>query len=586
MIRNAVPFTAYTSGRDDDVDFLAGAGEMGELIRAHDWAATPLGVPAKWPRSLRNALRLVLAAAHPMAILWGRDLIHFCNSACARLLGEVGQRRLIGASIRELNDDVRRRMLGPALDEVMQRGMSSVVEDHFICVFRNGRAEETYLTSQLDPLLDDTGVVGGVLTTLTETTDRVINARRTAALRGLASVAAGARSVEEACQRALGEMARHATDIPFALLYRREAGGACVRLAAAAGLPARTAASPESIELGAGPVAPGWPVADAMTTDDAVTVDDLATRFGTLPSGDWPLAPRIAVIMPLTPPGCAQPDAALIVGVSARRALDADYRGFIELVGRQVTGAIAAGRAYEEERRHAAAAKRGRARRRARERALESRFAGVLEERSRMAREIHDTLLQGVTGIALQLRAMIPRVRTNPEPAADALQAIVELAEKTARDARQAVWEMRSPALAQAGLPAALEQAARLAATPMGVVLRFSVRGSARRLQPVVEDTIFRVGHEAVTNALKHASAHSIGVSMAYDRSAVRLAVADDGRGFAAGSEPRSFAGHWGLLGMRERAERVGASLIIDSTEGAGTTVELIVPARTLTLES
>ena len=569
-------------------DFLARGGEKGDHIGVRDWAT--VGAPPEWPSSLRNALRLVLGAAHPMAIAWGRELRYFCNEACQRLLGETGSQPVIGGSIRAMSGDVLERMLGPALEDVMRRGKASVVEDHFICVFRNGRAEETYLTGQLDPILDDMGAVSGVLITLTETTERVINARRTTALRGLASVAASAHSVDEACHAALAEMARYSADIPFALLYRCEATGGRLCLAAAAGLTARTAASPDYIEVGTGTTESAWPVAAPMTTGDVVTVDDLATRFGMLPAGDWPLAPRAAVIMPLTLPGCAGPDSALIVGVSARRALDANYRGFIELVGRQVTGAIAAGRACEEERRHAAAAaaaaQRARARRRARERALEARFAGMLEERTRMARELHDTLLQGVTGIGLQLRAMIPRVRTNPGPSADALRSIVELAERTAREARQAVWEMRSPALTEAGLPAALEQAARAATTPVGVELHFSVRGAVRRLSPIIEDTIFRVAHEAVVNALKHAHAHAIRVRMAYTPRTVHLAVADDGRGFATGQEPGLFAGHWGLIGMRERAEHVGASLAIDSTPDVGTTIHLDVPTQTIPLES
>ncbi|MFL5574480.1 MAG: histidine kinase [Gemmatimonadaceae bacterium] len=568
--------------RSDELDFLAGGGEMGERIRAYDWSATPLGAPGRWPRGLRNALRLLLSAPHPMSILWGRELLHSCNDACARLLGADGQARMIGAPARDLDADLRGPVLGRVVDDVMRRGVSRVVEDHFICVFRNGRAEETYLTCRVDPIADDEGATGGVSITLTETSDRVMNARRTAALRGLAAEAADAHSVEGACRCVLAELSRHPADVPFALLYVRDADGGRARLVATAGLPARTAASPDRIELGPTADTAGWPVAAAMVGNDAVTVDDLPARFGMLPSGDWPFAPRTALVLPLTPPGCQRPAAVLIVGVSARRPLDTEYRGFIELVARHVTAAIAAGRVHEEAERRAvaaaASAKLARARRRAHERALEARFAGVLEERTRMAREIHDTLLQGLTGIALQLRAMIPHVRTAPDEAADSLQRLVELADRASRDARRAVWDLRSPALARAGLPGALEQVTRRAAG--GVALHFAIRGTPRPLPSAIEDTVLRVGQEAVVNAIKHAQARCVAVSVVYGPRAVRLAVVDDGRGFPVDPDLRSYAGHWGLLGMRERAERVGATLTVRSAVGAGTTVELLVPKR------
>jgi signal transduction histidine kinase len=322
-------------------------------------------------------------------------------------------------------------------------------------------------------------------------------------------------------------------------------------------------------------------MAEAMAGTDAVTVDDLPARFGMLPSGDWPFAPRTALVIPLTPPGCGRPEAGLIVGVSARRPLDAEYRAFLDLVARHVTAAITAGRVCEEEARRAAAAaksaKLARTRRLARERALEARFAGVLEERTRMAREIHDTLLQGVTGIALQLRAMIPHVQTAPDDTANSLQRLVEIADKSSHDARRAVWDMRSPALARAGLPRALEQATRGAAA--GVALHFTVRGAPRPLPAAIEDTVLRVGQEAVVNAVKHAEAQCIGVLVAYGARAVRLEVVDDGRGFPVEPDLRSYAGHWGLLGMRERADRVGGKLTIRSAVGAGTTITLLIPA-------
>jgi PAS domain S-box-containing protein len=222
-----------------------------------------------------------------------------------------------------------------------------------------------------------------------------------------------------------------------------------------------------------------------------------------------------------------------------------------------------------------ASARLARAKRAARERALEARFAAVLEERTRLAREIHDSLLQGVTGIALQLRATLPLLRSSAA-ATSVIQEVVELAESTIRDARRAVWDMRAPALAQKGLASALEEAVRR--TAGRVKLEFSITGKQRELRPEVEDTVFRIGQEATLNAVKHSTGSRIGVTLSYKPRSVTLVITDNGRGFNVDHAFRAYAGRWGLLGMRERADRIGASLNIRSAADRGTQVELRVP--------
>lgn len=234
------------------------------------------------------------------------------------------------------------------------------------------------------------------------------------------------------------------------------------------------------------------------------------------------------------------------------------------------------GTALDITERKLAAAKLTRTRRAARERALKARFAAALEERTRLAREIHDSLLQGVTGIALQLRATLPRLRGAATSVVDSVRGVVELAEATIRDARRAVWDMRAPLLVQKGLPSALEDAVRRAAGD--VRLEFAIDGKPRPLPSVAEDTVFRVGREAVLNAVKHATPRKIEVTLTYKPRSARLTVSDDGRGFDVEHAFRAYAGHWGLLGMRERADRIGASLAIRSVLHRGTTVDLRVP--------
>ncbi len=218
-----------------------------------------------------------------------------------------------------------------------------------------------------------------------------------------------------------------------------------------------------------------------------------------------------------------------------------------------------------------------RALRRARERALEARFAAVLEERTRLARDIHDTLLQGFTGISLKLVAAINRV-TEPAESVVALRDLVGLAQQTLTDARRAVWDLRSPALAGGDLPAAVRTAAEDCVRGTEVALEYDVGGPPRPVDPDVEAVLIRVAQEAITNVVKHAAASTVRVRLSFETRGVRLSVIDDGRGFEVEPDFQSYGGHWGLLGMRERASQVHGKLSLRSTPGHGTEVVLLVP--------
>jgi signal transduction histidine kinase len=526
--------------------------------------------------SLHAAIRLIHAARQPTAIGWGPELPALHNVAFADLMGAPGGSHRVARPMRELCADLWPR-LEPLVQGVMRRGESAVLEDLLFCNYRHGYAEESYLACSCSPLIDDDGAIGGVMIAATDSTEHVLSARRTAALRDIAAAAATSRSVSEGCQQALAAVANHPTDIPFALLYLRDADPGRARLLAAAGLAPETAASPDAIDLAFAGNAPGWPVAAALAANESVVVDDVLTRFGTLPAGGWPFAPRFGIVVPLTSPGRDEPEAVLVAGVSARHELDASYLTFIDLVAKQIAAAIAGGRVHEDEERRAAArvaALLVRAKRRARMRALKARF----EERTRLAREIHDTLLQGVTGIALQLGVVLPQVRTSPDAAAAALEQIVELAIATSRDARQAVWDMRSVALDENEFPRAVEAAVRHLAADAAIAVSVSVAGRARPLPLKHQSVVLRVVQEAVANVIRHAQARAIRLRLRYGARRVHVAVTDDGRGFVVQTDFRSYEGHWGLLGMQERASGLGGELAVRSAPAGGTTVTLVLP--------
>jgi signal transduction histidine kinase len=206
------------------------------------------------------------------------------------------------------------------------------------------------------------------------------------------------------------------------------------------------------------------------------------------------------------------------------------------------------------------------------------RFAAALEERTRLAREIHDTLLQGFTGVALQLTA-VARRSSDPETAA-ALGHVIAQAERTLDDARQAVWDLRAPAPAAGGFPAALRELAEQALRGTGLTLDFDVSGIERPLTADVEGAAARVLQESIANTVKHAEARTVSVGLAYRRGGLKLTVSDDGKGFQVDPAFRAYGGHWGLLGMRERAAELRGALTVRSAPGQGTTVAFRVPCR------
>jgi len=219
-----------------------------------------------------------------------------------------------------------------------------------------------------------------------------------------------------------------------------------------------------------------------------------------------------------------------------------------------------------------------RAVREARERSLEARFAAALDERSRLAREIHDTLLQGFTGVALQMTAVARR--TNDATVAASLGDVIGLAHRTLDDARQAVWDLRAPSLVAATFATALRQDAESAIRGTGLSLDFEVRGVQRPLAEQVEAATIRVLHESIANTIKHAGARSLRVRLSYRSRGVRLRIADDGKGFQVDPAFRAYGGHWGLLGMKERAAELRGTLAVRSSPGRGTTVVLRLPIR------
>ncbi|MBD3884852.1 AAA family ATPase [Phormidium tenue FACHB-886] len=207
--------------------------------------------------------------------------------------------------------------------------------------------------------------------------------------------------------------------------------------------------------------------------------------------------------------------------------------------------------------------------------------ASILEERNRMAREIHDTLAQVLTGILLQVGAatqVLVEDREANQVHLEMLEMIDELARTGLAEARRSVAALRPHLLQDGSLQSALHRLVIQMRAATNVNVLYESKGAAYALSTEVEDHLLRIGQEALTNAIKYANASEILVELVYEDAQCLLRVKDDGQGFGVGTVPS--VGGFGLLGMSERAERIGVQLTIQSQPGQGTEIVVIVDRK------
>jgi len=211
-------------------------------------------------------------------------------------------------------------------------------------------------------------------------------------------------------------------------------------------------------------------------------------------------------------------------------------------------------------------------------RQMRQRFALVLEERARLAREIHDTLAQGFVGISSQLDAVALSMSPGESPARQYLDMARRMARHSLTEARRSVMDLRSSVLEDQDLAAALQAGTRLWTAGNPVEVTVDVTGPPAKIPEDVEQHLLRIAQEAVTNVVKHAGASKIAIKLHREARKLCLRIVDNGHGFEQSDAFSSVGGHFGLIGMRERAERLGGELRLASHPGEGTQVEVMVP--------
>jgi len=209
-------------------------------------------------------------------------------------------------------------------------------------------------------------------------------------------------------------------------------------------------------------------------------------------------------------------------------------------------------------------------------RRLREHFSLILAERNRIARELHDTLIQGLSGITMEMQALAARMRSPQER--DTLDDIIQDAGTCLRETRRSVAGLRS-GHANSGLASAIEQAARQLTETKKIRLKLKLGTNGKGLPADVEYNLVRIAQEAVTNSVKHSGARTVEVALDYSQRAVHLSVKDDGAGFAREENGHGRAGHYGLIGMKERASHIGAEFDLASTPGRGTVVSVTLPS-------
>ncbi|GAA2716711.1 hypothetical protein GCM10010429_38950 [Micromonospora olivasterospora] len=312
-------------------------GETGARLRAFDWSATPLGAPSDWSPALVHAVGRMLVSRAQIAMFWGPEHRAFYNDAYRPTIGGKHPHAL-GQPAREHWVETW-DVLGPLLDSVRATGEPYRGENHPFVLDRHGFLEDVYFDVSYDPIREADGSINGIFCIVSETTGRVLGERRLRALAELGGDLAEAADGAELGRAAARTLDRYRADVPFALVYLRDAAGR-LALSGRSGLVAEGAGGADPTPLGEAAtavltrVAGGGPAATAETAD-------------LLPDVPEGVAGQ-ALVLPVT--ATNEPAGALVVGISTRLPLTEEYRTFCDLVAAQLSRAVGRQRAYEQER--------------------------------------------------------------------------------------------------------------------------------------------------------------------------------------------------------------------------------------------
>jgi signal transduction histidine kinase len=556
------------------LDVLNGGGEMGALMRAIDWSTTAVGPVRDWPQSLRTALSILLETGFPMYIAWGPDFTQFYNDGYRPILGSTKHPRAMGASTRDTFPEIW-HIIGPMFAGVMQ-GTPTTLVDFLLPLDRHGFTEECYFIFSYSPIRQETGTVGGVLVTVTETTQRVLGERRLEATQALSARTSEAKTVHDACAVAGAVLSEVAADLPFALIYLVEGDGTTARLACPVGIPAGSHLAPTAVPLADASPQP-WPFTRVLTTRQAVLVDSIDGR-GPVP---LPLDATRALLLPIIQQGGRAPLGVLVAGLSPRLMLDSAYTDFLSMVASQIGNAVVSARSLEETE--------------ARARALAELDRAKTAFFSNVSHEFRTplTLLLGPTEEAVAAGgalsgADLETVHRNAQRLLKLVNALLDFSRIEA-GRTQARFEPTDLATVTADLASTFRSATERA----GLALHVHCPPLPEPVY-VDRDMWEKVVLNLLSNAFKYTFAGAITLSLEWRGSEVEMTVRDTGVGIAAADLPcvfdrfhrveqpraRTHEGSGiGLALVRELVTMHGGRIEAASVVGEGTTVTVTLPA-------
>ncbi len=559
-------------------DFLAGGGEMGELMRALDWSATPLGSPSTWPQSLRTAVSICLNSRSSILLWWGPQLVELYNDAYRPVLGQTKHPDALGAPGREIWLEIW-DIIAPMLQSVMQRGEATLRTDQQLFLDRKGFLEECYFTYAYSPIREESGAIGGVFSTVVETTARVVGERRLRTLRDLAARSAGAESVVQVCQRQESVLAQNPNDLPFTGLYLFDAARRSVEIGWRTGtIPLEM--TPERALVAE--LAKYWPLADVEVSGRAMIIEDFRTPSGDVPASLWLDPVRRVLVLPVRGAGVTPLIGFFIVGISPRLILDDEYRGFLDLAASQIAAALSDARAYEAERKRAEA---------------------LLEHDSAKTAFLSNVSHEFRTPLTLILGPLADTLSRNQLPAAD--RESVEVAHRNSLRLLKLVNTLLDFSRIEAGRTQARYEPTDLAGLTRDLSSLF--RSTIERAdltfevacdelpQPVYVDREMweKIVLNLLSNAFKFTLSGAIRVALTSDPKAAILTVSDTGVGIPAEELPRLFDRFHRIEGMpgrthegsgiglalvQELAKLHGASIAVASAVSEGSTFTVKIP--------
>ena len=531
-------------------DFLAGSGEVGRDLLAVDWERTAVGPPESWPPALRQVVRTMLSSRFAMWLGWGEELTFFCNAAYRR--DTLGSKYpwALGRPAREVWPEVWPAVSARA-EQVMRTGESTWDDALQLFLERSGYPEETYHTFSYSPVIDDDGVVAGMLCVVAEVTDQVVAERRMATLRHLGIRVSTAESAAAAVRAGCEHLASNPASLPFVAAYlfdeRRDAV-----LAGTAGIAPGHDAAP--LWLRADDPHPVWPL-QRLADGEEVVVDGVDARFADLPTGAWEVPPEKAVLVPIPRPLHQTPYGFLVFGANRHRPVDASFHDFVELIAAHFAAAITDARAMEQERERSDALAR-----------LDQAKSDFLANVSHELRTPL-TLLLGPTEDALE---------DDRHPLPGPHRQRLEVVARAGSRMLHLIDTLLDFSRVESGRLEARFQPTDLAANTRDLVGMFAGVADQARLALRFESTLTepvyvdpeqwtRIVLNLISNAVKYTFHGAVAVRLRRDGDHAVLEVADTGTGIPEAELPRLF----------ERFHRV-AGAVTRSVEGAGIGLALV----------